>query len=100
MAQPTDLNSGLNALFGETPKQERPRVITPDEDDKVEYQHACVVVNREKMDKIREIARRENLSIKAVLEAVMGVAISAYESKYGVIVKEDADKPNLISMFK
>lgn len=53
------------------------------------YGRTCIVANEEKMDKIREIAFRETLTIKQIFEAMMDNLISSYEAKHGEIIPAD-----------
>jgi hypothetical protein len=96
MATKEEMTSGLSAMFhlsdtvsdeaderGAAVHDSKSGRTSKRRDDR--YETTCFMANREKMNKIREIARRENLAISDIMEAVMGIAISAYESKYGVI---------------
>lgn len=49
------------------------------------YQRISLIAQTEKMDKIREIALRESLTIKEVVEAAFDLAIERYEAKRGEI---------------
>lgn len=53
------------------------------------YGRTCIVANIEKMDKIREIAFRETLTIKEIFEAMMANLIKTYEEKHGEIIPAD-----------
>lgn len=53
------------------------------------YGRTCIVANEKKMDKIREIAFRETLTIKQIFEAMMDNLISSYEAKHGEIIPAD-----------
>lgn len=53
------------------------------------YGRTCIVANEIKMDKIREIAFRETLTIKEIFEAMMDNLIKTYEAKHGEIVPQD-----------
>lgn len=53
------------------------------------YGRTCIVANEKKMDKIREIAFRETLTIKQIFEAMMDNLISTYEAKHGEIIPAD-----------
>lgn len=66
----------------------RPRKDTNSHSVSDDYQRVCVIVNTEKMEKIREMSFRETLTIKEVVEAAFDLAISKYEKKHGEI------KPN------
>ena len=52
------------------------------------YGRTCIVANAEKMAKIREIAFRETLTIKEVMEAAMDLAIRTYEAKHGEVIPD------------
>nr|CRY93857.1 hypothetical protein [uncultured prokaryote] len=53
------------------------------------YGRTCIVANIEKMDKMREMAFRETLTIKEVMEAAMDLAIKTYEAKHGELIPAD-----------
>lgn len=53
------------------------------------YGRTCIVANEEKMDKIREIAFRETLTIKQIFEAMMDNLINTYEAKHGEVIPQD-----------
>ena len=63
----------------------RPRKNDPKKQCAKGYQRITNIVNIDKMDKLREIALRESLTIKEILEAVMDIAIERYESRHGEI---------------
>lgn len=88
-----ELKGGLNALLGNSTAN-----ITTEPNSNLEgnlikeYGRLCAIVNTRKMNKLRQIASIEGLSIKAVLEAAMDLAIEAYESKHGeVVIPSKAD---------
>lgn len=104
------LKGGLSALLGNstpastavTPEPSSEKAIkssSTSAGNSKAYQTACVVVNREKMDKIRAIAEREGLSIKAVLEAAMTKAIDAYELRHGKITLRRSSGGNADDLF-
>lgn len=104
------LKGGLSALLGnstpastsaapETSTNNVGKSSTPSATNDKSYQTACIVVNREKMDKMRAIARREGLSIKAVLEAAMTKAIDAYELRHGKITLRHSSGGNADELF-
>lgn len=49
------------------------------------YQRVCVIMNSDKMEKVREMAFRETLTIKEVMEAALDLAIERYEATHGEI---------------
>ena len=51
----------------------------------IQYERTTFMANAAKMDKIRAIAFREDLSIKEVMEEIMDMAITAYEAQNGEI---------------
>ena len=53
------------------------------------YGRTCIVIHEAKMDKIREIALREGLTIKEVFEGMMDNLITRYEAKHGEITPTD-----------
>lgn len=53
------------------------------------YVRACMIVNEEKYNKLKTISLKETLSIKEVMEAVMDMAIEAYEKRNGAISSEN-----------
>jgi hypothetical protein len=63
------------------------------------YSRTCIVANAAKMEKIREIAFRETLTIKEVMEAAMDLAIRTYEKKHGEVIPQDhsGDSSNLFN---
>ena len=56
------------------------------------YGRMCAVVNIELQRKMQEIAHRNSLSFKEVLEQAMSKAVAAYEEKNGVILLSDGAK--------
>lgn len=56
------------------------------------YGRMCAVVNIELQRKLQEIAHRNSLSFKEVLEQAMSKAVAAYEEKNGVILLSDGAK--------
>lgn len=53
------------------------------------YGRTCIVANIDKMNKIREIAFRETLTIKQLFEGMMDNLIKTYEAKHGEVVPAD-----------
>ena len=65
------------------------------------YGRATTIVNLEKMAKLREIAKRETLTIKEVIEATMDLAISTYEAKHGKIrIYPEEERGDVTKLFK
>ena len=65
------------------------------------YQRVCVIMNSEKMEKIREMAFRETLTIKEVMEAALDLAISKYEATHGEIKpNKDGRSGDVSQLFK
>ena len=56
------------------------------------YGRLCAVVNIELQRKLQEIAHRNSLTFKEVLEQAMSKAVAAYEEKNGVILLSDGAK--------
>ena len=82
-------------------KRGRPRKDVPVISKANGYGRVCNVVNLEKMDKLREIAFRETLTIKQVVEAAFDLAIEKYEKKHGEIVpRPDVWKKDASTLFK
>lgn len=82
-----ELKGGLSALLGNSAISNATEPESnPGESSAKEYGRLCAIVNTRKMNKLRQIASVEGLSIKAVLEAAMDLAIEAYESKHGEVV--------------
>lgn len=82
-----ELKGGLNALLGNSTVNSTTESNSNQGGDSMkEYGRLCAIVNTRKMNKLRQIASVEGLSIKAVLEAAMDLAIEAYESKHGEVV--------------
>ena len=82
-------------------KRGRPRKDVPIISKASGYGRVCNVVNLKKMDKLREIAFRETLTIKQVVEAAFDLAIENYEKKHGEIVpRPDVWKKDASTLFK
>lgn len=64
------------------------------------YERATAIVHRVKMAKVKEIARREQLTIKEVWEAMMDLAIAAYEAKNGAIYLGERKPGDASTLFK
>ena len=65
------------------------------------YGRATTIVNLEKMAKLREIAKRETLTIKEVIEATMDLAISNYEAKHGSIkIYPEEERGDVTKLFQ
>jgi regulator of PEP synthase PpsR (kinase-PPPase family) len=79
MANKKDLQSNFNSMFLKT---EAP---AKKESNEAQYGRICTIANLELMDKLRAIARKENMPIKDVLEAAMQLAVSSYEAKNGKV---------------
>jgi len=56
------------------------------------YGRLCAVVNIELQRKLQEVAHRNSLTFKEVLEQAMSKAVAAYEEKNGVILLSDGAK--------
>lgn len=64
------------------------------------YTRISTIAHKDKYAKIMEIAFRESLQIKEVIEAAMDLAIEAYESKHGEIKLSQKKKGNPKNPFK
>lgn len=53
-----------------------------------DYSRATSIVNTHKMNQLREIAFRETLTIKEVIENAFDLAIDDYEAKHGPLVPQ------------
>lgn len=100
---------GFNALVRgtatATPQEQTPAEVqvtptaAPTTESKL-YGRMCAVVNTTLQAKMQEIARRNNLTFKDVLEAAMDKAVQAYEAKFGeVVVTPTAAKGNNKDLF-
>lgn len=67
------------------------RATTPD----MSWDRFTVVCSCEIIDKIKAIARKENFSIREVVEKYLGDGIRAYESKYGEIIIKKKVRKNI-----
>ena len=63
----------------------RPRKNTIKPDGSSKFTRACIVVDSEQWDLIREIAFRESLQLKEVVSAAFRKAIASYEATHGKI---------------
>lgn len=63
------------------------------------YGRTCIVINEEKLAKIKEIGFRETLTLKEIFEAMMDNLIKTYEAKHGEIIPSDhsGDANNLFN---
>lgn len=94
---------GFSALLRDTtaaPQEKaQPQEVVQATDGK-QYGKMCAVVNTTLQAKLQEIARRNNLTFKEVLEAAMDKAVQAYEGKFGeVVVKPTTAKGNKKDLF-
>lgn len=79
------------------PKRGRPRKGESDSN----YIRITTIVDAEKWEKIKQISHDAGLTFKEVMDAVLDIAIDAYESKNGVIVAEKKQsKTDASSLFK
>lgn len=64
----------------------RPRKNTDERGKRTDgYSRTSLIVNDAKFAKIREIAFRESLTMKEIVEAAIDIAIERYEAKHGEI---------------
>lgn len=64
----------------------RPRKNTDERGNRTDgYSRTSLIVNQAKFAKIREIAFRESLTMKEIVEAALDIAIERYEAKHGEI---------------
>jgi hypothetical protein len=78
MASKKDLQSSFSSMFQST-SQQKENASEP------KYVRICTIANLELMEKLRAIARKENIQIKHVIEAAMKLAVSSYEAKNGKV---------------
>ena len=66
-----------------------------------EYSRTSLIVNEAKYAKVKEIALRNTLTTKEVLEAAMDLLIERYETKYGTIkVHANQEKKDINELLK
>jgi hypothetical protein len=53
------------------------------------YTRFCAIIRRDQIAKLHEIAFRETLTIKEIIETIVGDAISIYEQKHGVVIPQE-----------
>ena len=64
----------------------RPRKNTDERGNRTDgYSRTSLIVNNEKYAKVKEIAFRESLTMKEIIEVVLDMAIERYEAKHGEI---------------
>lgn len=85
------------AKSGRPRKWDRDQNGTPQRADG--YRRTSMIVNVELGAKLKEIAFREGLTEKDVLEAAMRKAVESYEEKNGKIVPTDRDKLTAKGLF-
>lgn len=73
---------------------DRAQAKAPKEEVAPLYGRMCAVVNIELQRKLQEIAHRNSLSFKEVLEQAMSKAVAAYELKNGEITLSDGSNNN------
>ena len=65
------------------------------------YTRYTAIMSCEKLAKLREIAKREGLTVKDVFEAMMDLAIDNYEAKHGIInIYPDDERGDTSRLFK
>ena len=65
------------------------------------YTRYTAIMSYEKLAKLREIAKREGLTVKDVFEAMMDLAIGNYEAKHGEIrIYPDEERGDAAKLFK
>lgn len=85
------------AKSGRPRKWDRDQNGTPQRADG--YRRTSMIVNIELAAKLKEIAFRESLTEKDVLEAAMRKAVESYEAKNGKVVPTDRDKLTTKGLF-
>lgn len=86
-----ELLGGLTANqggIGQEPSQKEParEEISPAQQKyREKYERVCTIQEVELMNKVREIARREGVSIKSVIEFMLQSGVKTYESNNGVL---------------
>ena len=53
------------------------------------YTRSCWIMRRDQIAKLKEISFRETLTIKEIMEKIVGDAIKAYEDIHGEVVPKD-----------
>lgn len=53
------------------------------------YTRSCWIMRRDQIAKLKEISFRETLTIKEIMEQIVGDAIKAYEEKHGELKPRD-----------
>lgn len=121
-----EIKGGLSALFGGTQgeaenlastlqdeelkqtlserggvvKRGRPRKIHDEEGKRTDgYSRTTFILPDSKMEKVREIAFREHITLKETLEYALDLAIAKYEKKHGELTPRPRDKGEQANIF-
>lgn len=62
------------------------------------YDRTSVIINKEKWAKVKEIALRETLTIKEIMDATLDIVIQKYEDKHGTVVPQQREKKDASSI--
>ena len=123
-----ELKGGVSALFGETQQSEaenlastiqdaelkqtlserggvvkrgRPRKIHDENGKRTDgYTRTTFILPDSKMDKVREIAFREHITLKETLEYALDLAIAKYEKKHGELTPRPREAGERENIFK
>ncbi len=63
------------------------------------YDRTSLIINKEKWAKIKEIAIRETLTMKEIVELALDMVIERYENKHGKIIPEHDRKKDITEIF-
>ena len=63
------------------------------------YDRTSLIINVEKWAKVKEIALRETLTLKEIVELALDMVIERYESKHGEIIPAPERKKDITEIF-
>ena len=63
------------------------------------YARTSLIINSEKWAKVKEIAFRETLTLKEVMDAALDIIIERYESKHGEVKPQPRTKKDIKDIF-
>ena len=63
------------------------------------YDRTSLIINVEKWAKVKEIALRETLTLKEIVELALDMVIDRYESKHGEVKPQPVRKRDINEIF-
>lgn len=63
------------------------------------YERTSLIINKEKWAIIKEIALRETLTMKEIVELALDDVIERYEKKHGTVIPQEREKKDITEIF-